>query len=120
MINLSKLTLYETIAGMLNNTDELKIVIRGMGDMEKLIFANLPDEEEIFMEIFSIIGDEVLGYCFESALYKAEEEQRTLAPSDYLKSDLNYYKDVIKRLWNRYKRNSQLNNDIRMICNEPR
>ena len=107
---------YETIAGMLNNTDELKIVIRGMGDMEKLIFANLPDEEEIFMEIFSIIGDEVLGYCFETALYKAEEEQRTLAPSDYLKSDLNYYKDVIKRLWNRYKQNRKLNSDINLIC----
>ena len=107
---------YDTIAGMLNNTDDLKIVIRGMGDMEKLISVNLQNEEEIFMEIFSIIGDEVLGYCFETALYKAEEEQRTLAPSDYLKSDLNYYKDVIKRLWNRYKQNRQLNNDINLIC----
>lgn len=107
---------YDTIAGMLNNTDDLKIVIRGMGDMEKLISVNLQNEEEIFMEIFSIIGDEVLGYCFETALYKAEEEQRTLAPSDYLKSDLNYYKDVIKRLWNRYKQNRKLNNDINLIC----
>lgn len=107
---------YDTIAGMLNNTDDLKIVIRGMGDMEKLISVNLQNEEEIFMEIFSIIGDEVLGYCFATALYKAEEEQRTLAPSDYLKSDLNYYKDVIKRLWNRYKQNRQLNNDINLIC----
>ena len=107
---------YDTIAGMLNNTDDLKIVIRGMGDMEKLISVNLQNEEEIFMEIFSIIGDEVLGYCFETALYKAEEEQRTLAPSDYLKSDLNYYKDVIKRLWNRYKQNRKLNSDINLIC----
>ena len=32
------------------------------------------------------------------------------------KSDLNYYKDVIKRLWNRYKQNRQLNNDINLIC----
>lgn len=107
---------YDTIAGMLNNTDDLKIVIRGMGNMEKLISVNLQNEEEIFMEIFSIIGDEVLGYCFETALYKAEEEQRTLAPSDYLKSDLNYYKDVIKRLWNRYKQNRKLNSDINLIC----
>lgn len=107
---------YDTIAGMLNNTDDLKIVIRGMGDMEKLISVNLQNEEEIFMEIFSIIGDEVLGYCFETALYKAEEEQRTLVPSDYLKSDLNYYKDVIKRLWNRYKQNRKLNSDINLIC----
>lgn len=107
---------YDTIAGMLNNVDDLKIAIRNMGNIEKLISVKLQDEEEIFMEIFSVIGDEVLGYCFDSALYKAEEEQRTLAPSDYLKSDINYYKDVIKRLWNRYKQNSSLRDNIDLIC----
>ena len=107
---------YDTIAGMLNNIDDLKISIRNMWNIEKHISVKLQDEEEIFMEIFSVIGDEVLGYCFDSALYKAEEEQRTLAPSDYLKSDINYYKDVIKRLWNRYKRNSSLRDNIDLIC----
>lgn len=107
---------YDTIAGMLNNVDDLKIAIRNMGNIEKLISVKLQDEEEIFMEIFSVIGDEVLGYCFDSALYKAEEEQRTLAPSDYLKSDINYYKDVIKRLWNRYKQNNSLRENIDLIC----
>lgn len=107
---------YDTIAGMLNNVDDLKIAIRNMGNIERLISVKLQNEEEIFMEIFSVIGDEVLGYCFDSALYKAEEEQRTLAPSDYLKSDINYYKDVIKRLWNRYKQNSTLRRDIDLIC----
>ena len=104
---------YDTIAGMLNNVDDLKIAIR---NIEKLISVKSQNEEEIFMEIFSVIGDEVLGYCFDSALYKAEEEQRTLAPSDYLKSDINYYKDVIKRLWNRYKQNSSLRENIDLIC----
>ena len=107
---------YDTIAGMLNNVDDLKIAIRNMGNIEKLISVKLQNEEEIFMEIFSVIGDEVLGYCFDSALYKAEEEQRTLAPSDYLKSDINYYKDVIKRLWNRYKQNNLLQKNIDLIC----
>lgn len=107
---------YDTIAGMLNNVDDLKIAIRNMGNIEKLISVKLQDEEKIFMEIFSVIGDEVLGYCFDSALYKAEEEQRTLAPSDYLKSDINYYKDVIKRLWNRYKQNNSLRENIDLIC----
>ena len=101
---------------MLNNVDDLKIAIRNMGNIEKLISVKLQDEEEIFMEIFSVIGDEVLGYCFDSALYKAEEEQRTLAPSDYLKSDANYYKDVIRRLWNRYKQNGVLKKNIDLIC----
>lgn len=107
---------YDTIVGLISNTDDLKMVIRGMGNMEKLISANLQNEEDIFMDIFSIIGDEVLGYCFDSALYKAEEEQRTLAPSDYLKSDVIYYRDVIKRLWNRYKQNNSLKKDIDLIC----
>lgn len=107
---------YDTVAGMLNNTDELKIVLRGMGNIERLISVKLQNEEELFMEIFSIIGDEVLGYCFDSALYKAEEEQKTLVPSNYLKSDVNYYKDVIKRLWNRYKQNTILRRNINLIC----
>lgn len=107
---------YDTIAGMLNNVNDLKIAIRNMGNIEKLISVKLQNEEEIFMEVFSVIGDEVLGYCFDSALYKAEEEQRTLAPSDYLKSDINYYKDIIKRLWNRYKQNSLLKKNINLIC----
>lgn len=76
--------------------------------MKKLITKKIQNEEEIFMEVFSIIGDEVLGYCYESALYKAEEEQKSIAPSDYLKSDTNYYKGIIKRLWNRYNQNSSL------------
>lgn len=84
--------------------------------MDKIISVKQQNEEDIFMEIFSIIGDEVLGYCFENALYKAEEEQRTIAPSDYLKSDVNYYKDVIRRLWNRYKQNSTLKKNIDLIC----
>lgn len=107
---------YDTIVSMLNNTDELKVVIRQMGEMERLISKNLQNEEEIFMEIFSIIGDEVLGYCFSDAIYKAEQEQRTIAPSDYLKSDVNYYKDVIRRLWNRYMQNKSLKKNIDLIC----
>lgn len=68
------------------------------------------------MEIFSVIGKKVLGYCFDSALYKVEEEPRTLVPLDYLKSDINYYKDIIKRLWNRYKENNSLRKNIDLLC----
>lgn len=107
---------YDTIAGMLNNTDDLKTVLRQMNGMDKIVKTNLANEEEIFIEVFSTIGEEVLGYCFENALDKAESEQRTVAPSDYLKSDINYYKDVIKRLWARYKQNSSLNLNINKIC----
>lgn len=65
---------YETIAGILNNADELKNVLRQIGDMDKIISAKVSNEEDIFFEIFSVIGEEVLGYCYENALYKAEED----------------------------------------------
>ncbi len=107
---------YETIAGVLNNVDELKTVLRQMGDMGKIVSANISDEEALFFEIYSVIGNEVLGYCYENALYKAEEEQRTIAPSDYLKLDGNYYKDIIKRLWNQYKQSSVLKGNIDKLC----
>lgn len=107
---------YETVAGMINNTDDLKPIIRQMGNVEKLVSSNLQNEEEIFHEIFSIIGSEVLGYCYSDALYKAEEQQRSIAASDYLKSDSNYYKDVIKRLWNRYNQNASLKRNIDLLC----
>lgn len=107
---------YETVAGLLNNTDQLKQVIRSMGSMTQIISKKIEDEEAAFQTIFSIIGDEVLGYCFSNALEIAEEDQRTLAPSDYLKSDNNYYRDVLKRLWRIYSKNADLRNTITAFC----
>lgn len=87
-----------------------------MNGMERIISVKADNEEKLFFEIFSVIGNEVLGYCYENVLYRAEEEQRTIVPSDYLKLDGNYYKDVIKRLWNRYKQNPVLKNNIDVLC----
>ena len=109
---------YETIAGTISNVDDLKPVIRQMGTMERLIAPNIQNEEEIFCEIFSTIGAEVLGYCYSGAIDKAEEQQKTIAASDYLKSDANYYKDVIKRLWNRYNQNTNLKKNIDLLCGD--
>lgn len=107
---------YDEIASMYNNIDNLRIAIRGMGNMTQLISKHLDNEEEIFIKIFSIIGSEVLGYCFNDAIYEADKEQRTIAPSDYLKSDLNYYKDVLRRLWFIYNQNNTLKMSIDDIC----
>lgn len=84
--------------------------------MERLISASVPDEQEIFFEIFDAIGDEVLAYCFSNALDAAETEQNTLMPSNYLKLDTNYYKDIIKRLWRIYNKNEALKDGIQEIC----
>lgn len=107
---------YDTVAGLLNNTDEVKQVLRQMGNIEKLISINISDEQETFFNMFDVIGDEVLGYCFSNALDEAESSQDTLMPSNYLKLDTNYYKDIIKRLWRIYNKNSELNSGIHTIC----
>lgn len=106
---------YDTIASDFNNLESLKITIKSINGLEKIIANNRDDEEEVFFKIFSIIGDEILGYCFENARDKAMESQKSLAPSDYVKSDNNYYKDVIKRLWGRYNQNKLFKESINSI-----
>lgn len=107
---------YDTVAGLLSNTDEVKQVLRQMRGMERLISVNIQDEQGVFFKMFSVVGEEVLGYCFDNALEKAESSQDTLIPSNYLKSDTNYYKDIIKRLWRTFNKNSELNGGIHAIC----
>ena len=107
---------YSTIASAFNDTDTLKRVLGKMDGTEKLISASLPNEEEIFNTIFDVIADEVLGYCFGNALDEADAEQKSIAASDYLKKDTTYYKDIIKRLWTTYNRNSALKKSIDLLC----
>lgn len=109
---------YDTVAGLRGNVDELKPVLRQMGQMEQLISRKNQEERDLFFTIFDVIGDEVLGVCFDDALERAAEEQRTLAPSDYLKSDANYYKDVVKRLWRKYQSNQELRRAVDLLCGQ--
>lgn len=107
---------YESVANNINNTDQLKQILQSVNGMFQIISQRLDNEENIFYEIFSIIGDEVLGYCFQNAVELAVKDQHTLAPSDYLKSDNNYYKDIIPRLWRMYHRSASLQNAIMLLC----
>lgn len=107
---------YPTIASSLNDTDTLKKLLGKMEGTDCLVTGQMQNEEIVFFEIFDVIGDEVLGYCFGNALDLADAEQRALAASDYLKKDSTYYKDIIKRLWTTYNRNSVLKTNIDLIC----
>ena len=107
---------YQTVSFNINNVDSLKIVLRKMDGMDQIINSKIQKEEEIFFEIFDVISEEVLGYCFGNALETAENEQKTLAASDYLKKDISYYKDIIARLWSTYNRNKNFKNNINTIC----
>ena len=112
----NKVFTYDTIAAAVGNTDELKRILCRTDGITQIISNNIQNEKETFFDIFSEIGEEVLGHCFSDALDDAEDEQRTLAPSDYLKSDNNYYKHVLKRLWRVYNKNKTLAAAIDMIC----
>lgn len=94
---------YSYISRLMNSQDELKLELRKVDGLDKLIHNNLDNEKELIFRIFSIIGAEVLGECFYNALERANGD---LIPSNYLKADINYCKDVIKRLWGQYNRNT--------------
>lgn len=89
-----------------------------MDGFECLIEKKLDNEQEVFNEIFGLIGEEVLKYCFELA--KASNDGKVLAPSDYLKSDSNYYKDVLQRFYTKYQKHKLLRQNIDCILKENR
>ena len=103
---------WEEIKENINDVDELKRILRRMDGIDCLISNKLDNEQEIFNLIFGLIGDEVLGQCFELAKYKASADGKVIAPSDYLKSDANYYKDVIQKFYTKYLKNKELRLNI--------
>ena len=52
---------YTTVANSFNDIDSLKKILSKMDGTDQLISAQLQNEEEVFFEVFDIIGDEVLG-----------------------------------------------------------
>jgi len=107
---------YDTIKGHFNNPDVLKSILKNNGNMKKLINSSFDEERDIFYSIFRTIVVEVLGYCYMNAVMEAEEEQKNIAASDYLKLDNNYYRYVIKRLWFIYNNNSTFKANVDRIC----
>ena len=113
-----KVISWEDIKDNINDVDELKKVLRKMDGVECLIDNKIDNEQDVFNEIFGLIGEEVLKYCFELAKAKASSDGKVLAPSDYLKSDSNYYKDVLQRFYTKYQKNKYLRNNIDSILIE--
>ena len=95
--------------------DELKKILRRMNDSDCLIVNRLDDEQKVFDTIFGLIGDEVLGPCFDLAKYKASSDGKVIASSDYLKSDINYYKEVLQKFYTKFNMNRELRKSIESI-----
>lgn len=106
----------KNVAPMLNDTDSIKRILKQTDNTTSLIKRNYDDEKEKFFVLFDKIGEEVLGYCYSNALDTAKDEQKSIAASDFLKSDANFYKYVIKRLWSRYNKDTELKTIIDGIC----
>lgn len=102
------------IAPYLNNVDALKRELRKMEPMEKLVSVNLDEEENIFRKIFAIISTEVLSYGIDLA--KEISGDNNIDVANYLKSDENYYRYCVKRLWNVFTSQQELRSYIYMIC----
>lgn len=108
---------YDQIKIYFENTDELRKIIRSTEGMSRIISnRHIQDEEQCFFEVFSEIGESVLAPCFEKAVESARSIQKSIAASDYLKSDLNYYRDVLKKLWREYCRRRTLYRQICLLC----
>lgn len=103
-----------SIAPYLNNVDALKRELRKMEPMGKLVSVNLDEEEAIFRKIFTIISTEVLGYGIDLA--KEISGDNNIDVANYLKSDENYYRYCVKRLWNVFTSNQALRSYIYSIC----
>ncbi len=104
---------YDDVSKQFYNTDELKRVLRKTKPMKKIVSVKLDVEKEIFEKIFRILGEEVLAYCIADS---ASDENGPGDASNYLKSDENYYKYCIKRLWSRFNQNKELKEYIYTIC----
>jgi hypothetical protein len=93
---------YNEILTYLSDTDKLKITLRSNNGLASLFKNSLDNEEKIVQEIFTFIGEDILSYCFEVSKGIMSSQNKTIVPSDYLKNDSNYYKDVVKQLWSKY------------------
>lgn len=106
---------WDEIKNNINDIDELKKILRRMNDSDCLIVNRLDDEQKVFDTIFGLIGDEVLGPCFDLAKYKASSDGKVIASSDYLKSDINYYKEVLQKFYTKFNMNRELRKSIESI-----
>lgn len=106
---------YEKVKLLIDNTDELKKHLARMDGIDCLIANKIDNEKTLMNEIFSIIGDEVLGFCYFNAKERAKRQGTVVAPSDYLKDDQNYYKDVLARVIVIYNKNVKFSQNFKTL-----
>jgi len=93
----------------IENNDDIELTkksIKKIGRVEKIFARNIDDEENKIMYLFKYITSDILWSCFETASDVAKEKGTSIVVSDYLKQDNNFYKHVIKKMFLRYKMNS--------------
>ncbi len=92
----------------IDNEEKLKELFRKNEDFNGIIFKKVDKLEEKLNYIFEFIGSDVL----ESAFLDAKEHKDDLVVSNFLKGDTNYYKYIVRKLINVYKRERRLRERI--------
>ena len=96
----------DAIFAAVDHPEQLKVILKNMDNMQSIIKNKIDDEKECFFDIFETIAAEVLGYCYDDAKRRSKEP---VVASNYLKLDMSYFQDVIRRLLYIYnQRNSRL------------
>lgn len=91
----SGLFTHHAIMNLQNSTDEMRDELKKMDGLEGLILKEVQDEKETFMNIFSTLSQNVLGYCYKMEM----RNDKSLVAANYLKSDSVYYRDILEQLW---------------------
>lgn len=116
---LNQVFTYDQVSFLRHDHDELKKLLKKMSDMERiLVNRSISENEErnLLYSIFNIIGNDVLWYCYSNEYDKQKEYHNEIVPSNYFKSDSNYFKDVIPQLWKKYNQNRELKECINKLC----
>lgn len=106
---------YDTLKNYIADTDQTKSILRLVTKVDRIYRHKVDNEKELTQKLFRILGEEDLGYVYQNELENAENNNRTLVPSDFLKLDSNYYKLIIPRLMTRYKNSRELSEVIEKI-----
>lgn len=97
--------------------DKLREILSKMDGMNRIISSSIPNEQEVFFEIFEIISRDVLKLRFDFASELAkEQDHKAISVSNFLKDNNNFYKAITKLLevWN--SKDRKLKELIQAVC----
>lgn len=99
-----------------NDVDGMKEILRKMDGVDRIIMNDIDHEKAVFELLFEKIAYYVLGQCYRVKL-RVDEVLGMVktAPSDFLKSDQIYYREIINAFFNVYNGNKEFRECLNSI-----